>query len=100
MVFFGVRQYRDKYLEGKINFRQALWVGFQIALVASIIYMVGWMIYYNTSEFGHQFMAQYADHMKQKWEASGMSAEDVAKKTAAFQKNMEMYKNPFFMNYI
>jgi len=97
LVFFGVRHYRDKHLEGKINFGKALWVGFQIALVAAIIYMLGWMVYYNTNEFAHQFPVQYMEHMKKEWAESGMSAEDLARKTAAFEKNMEMYDNPFFM---
>ena len=97
MVFFGVRHFRDKYQDGRINFRKALWVGFLIALVASLVYMVGWAIYYNTSDFMPQFMDQYMAYMKQKWVDSGMSAEELAKKSAEFQKNMEMYKNPFLM---
>jgi hypothetical protein len=97
MVFFGVRHYRDKYVEGRINFGKAFWVGFQIALVAALIYMAGWMIYYNTSDNGQQHLAQYMDYMKQQWAESGMPAEEVASKTAAFEKNMAMMKNPIIM---
>lgn len=100
MVFFGVRQYRDKYLEGKIEFRKALWMGFLIALIASLIYMTGWMIYYNTSDFLQQFPQQYMEYIKQHWAESGLSAEDIAKKTDEFQKNMGMYNNPFLMAFL
>jgi predicted Co/Zn/Cd cation transporter (cation efflux family) len=97
MIFFGVRHYRDRYQGGLIKFGKAFWIGFRIALIAAILYMIGWMIYYNTSEVAQQHMVQYGEHMKQEMMESGMSADDLAKKTAQFEKNMEMYKNPFFM---
>ena len=97
MVFFGVLHYRNTYLEGKINFGKALWVGFLIALVASAIYVIGWMTYANVTGSAQDFMIQYQEHMKQEWVESGMQAEEMAKKTEEFQKFMEMYKNPFFM---
>lgn len=97
MVFFGVRQYREKYLGGAITFGKALWVGFLIALIASAIYVIGWMVYYNTNEIAHTFPEKYAQHMKEKWAASGMTAEEIAKKTASFDKSMESYKNPVVM---
>ena len=97
MIFFGVRHFRDKYQGGLIKFGKAFWIGFQIALIAAIFYMVGWMIYYHTSDIAKQHMVQYGEHMKQEMAASGMPAEELAKKTAEFDKNMEMYKNPFFM---
>jgi len=97
MVFFGVRHYRDQHLEGKINFGKALWVGFLIALVASAVYVIGWMIYANVTGSAQDFMDQYQEYYKQKWVESGMQAEEIAKKTAEFQKNAELYKNPFVM---
>lgn len=97
LVFFGARHYRNKYMEGKINFGKALWVGFLIALIASAIYVIGWMIYANVTDSAQDHMVQYLEYMKQKWVESGMNAEDVARKTAEYEKNMELYKNPFVM---
>jgi len=97
LVFFGVRHYRDKQLGGTINFGKAFGVGFLIALVAAFIYVAGWMIYYYTSETAQQHLLQYGDYMREKWVAAGMSTEEIAKKSAEFEKNMEMIKNPFFM---
>ncbi|MEZ5059875.1 MAG: DUF4199 domain-containing protein, partial [Saprospiraceae bacterium] len=55
MIFFGVKSYRDKHQEGIISFGKAFKVGFFITLVASVIYVTGWMIYYNTDETAQQF---------------------------------------------
>jgi hypothetical protein len=97
MVFFGIRQYRDKHLGGTITFKKALWVGFLIALIASLMYVAGWMIYFNTSEVAQTFPQQYLDYMKTSWAEAGKSAEEITKLTDQYLRNMEMYKNPFFM---
>ena len=97
MIFFGVRHYRDKYQGGNIRFGKAFWIGFQIAFIAAVLYMAGWMICYHTSDVAKQHMVQYGEHMKQELVESGLPAEELAKKTAQFEQNMEMYKNPFFM---
>lgn len=97
MVFFGVRQYRDRYQDGKITFGKAFKVGLLIALIASIIYVIGWMILYNTNEVAHNFYGQYLDYMKAEWAASGLTPEQINTKAEGFAKNMEMYKNPVIM---
>ena len=48
LIFFGVKSYRDTYLNGSISFGKALVVGLWISLVAAIIYAVTWEIMYNT----------------------------------------------------
>jgi predicted Co/Zn/Cd cation transporter (cation efflux family) len=97
MVFFGIRQYRDRYQEGIISFGKAFKVGFLIALIASVIYVIGWMILYNTNDVAHNFYSQYLEHMKMEWAASGMTPEQISAKAEGFAKNMEMYKNPIIM---
>jgi len=97
LVFFGARQYRDKNLGGNINFGKAFQVGILIALVAGLMYVAGWMIYYYTEPSAKQHLLQYTDYMKEKWVAAGMSAEELAKKTAELEKNMAMIKNPFIL---
>ncbi|MFZ1678771.1 MAG: DUF4199 domain-containing protein [Saprospiraceae bacterium] len=97
MIFFGIRQFRERHLGGKISFGQAFKVGFLIALVASAMYVIGWMIYYNTSDLAQTFPAQYIKHMKEQWAASGMTEEQIASKSIGLEKNFELYKNPVIM---
>ena len=97
MIFFGVRQFRDRHLGGKITFGKAFKVGFLISLVASAIYVLGWMIYYNTSEVAQSFPAQYIEHMKEQWLASGLTPEQISEKAAGYEKNFALYENPIIM---
>ena len=78
---------------GKITFGKAFKVGILITLIASVMYVIGWLIYYNTSDMAQTFPAQYLEHLKEQWKASGMSAEEINEKAATTQKNMEMYAN-------
>lgn len=48
MIFVGVKRYRDVELGGVIGFGRALLLGASIALVASVIYVGGFEIYYAT----------------------------------------------------
>src|SRR5687768_7099963 len=59
MIFFGIRQYRERHQDGKITFGKAFKVGILITLVASVMYVIGWLIYYNTSDIAQTFPAQY-----------------------------------------
>ncbi len=97
MIFFGVRQFRDRHLGGKITFGKAFKVGFLISLVASAIYVFGWMVYYNTSEVAQTFPAQYIEHMKEQWLASGLTPEQINEKAAGYEKNFALYENPIIM---
>jgi hypothetical protein len=97
MIFFGIRSYRDNHLEDTITFGKAFQVGLFITLVASVIYVVGWMIYYNTSETMRNFPELYLQHMLEELKASGKSAAEIAKKELELRKNMDLYKNPAIM---
>lgn len=94
MIFFGVRQYRDKHLAGKITFKTALWIGFLIAAVASVIYVIYWMIYYSMPGVAENFQEQYINHMKSTWTESGLPTAEIEKRTAKVTADFEMYKNP------
>ena len=50
MIFVGVKRYRDVERGGVISFLRALALGAGIALVASIIYVLGAEIYFATPE--------------------------------------------------
>jgi Protein of unknown function (DUF4199) len=97
MIFFGIRSFRDQHLQGEISFGNAFKVGLMITLVASVIYVAGWMLLYNLSPLYQSFPEQYLDHMVQQWKENGMAEAELAKKTEEFRKQMELYKNPLVM---
>ncbi|MDX2248064.1 MAG: DUF4199 domain-containing protein [Bacteroidia bacterium] len=89
-IFFAVRQYRDKYLGGTISFGKSFLIGLYITLVASVIYVVAWEIYYTN--FGSNFGEVYVEYQKQKWTEEGMSTADIEKNIAEQQGMMDTYK--------
>ncbi len=87
LIFFGVRNYRNSILEGKISFGKALKTGLIIALVASVIYVVVWLFYY------YLFVPDYLDHY-----INHVIRQTPAEKLSAVQVQMEdlrkMYQTP------
>lgn len=90
----GVKNYRDKYNGGVITFGKAFKVGILIALLASTIYVVTWLIYYYST--GSGFMEQYAESMHRQLVESGASIAEIAKQDKEMKEFMVMYQNPLF----
>ncbi|MBI5916334.1 MAG: DUF4199 domain-containing protein [Bacteroidetes bacterium] len=98
MIFFGIRSYRDNHLSGSITFGKALKVGLLITLVASLIYVATWMVYYHSSSNAAEFGEQYLAHSIETMRKSGMAEADIAKKTAESEDFMKIYNsNPLVM---
>ncbi len=95
MIFVGIKSFRDKHNGGTINFGKAFKIGLFISLIASTIYVIGWLINYYC--FMPDFMDKYAAVMLAKAKSSGISADELAKKTADMAKMKEWYKNPLFV---
>lgn len=91
LVFFGVRNYRNKELGSVISFGKAFKTGFLIALIASTIYVVTWLFYYYL--FVPDFMDKYTTHVLQQC----TSEAELAAKTAEMENFKEMYENPLFV---
>ena len=101
LVFFGVRNYRDKYNGGVITFGKAFKMGMMIVLIASTMYVVAWLVDYYF--FIPDFMEKYSAHMLNELKASGASQVEIDKQTKEMENFSRMYKNPFFnamMTYI
>ncbi len=93
-IFVGVKGYRDKELQGVITFGKAFLTGLYIALIASTLYVLTWMV---LSEFFMQdFASNYMEHSVTSWQKSGLSEEEILTKTEEMNSWMEYYKNPFF----
>lgn len=93
MIFFGIRSYRDGQLSGKISFGRAFRVGLLITLVASAIYIAGWMIYSNLGP-GQDFMDQYFEYSVEQLRESGRPQEVIQQEIDEMQEFKEWYRNP------
>lgn len=93
-IFFGMRSYREKHLEGYITFGKAFQVGILITLVASFFYVVGWLIYSNT--IATDFIDNYYQHSLEAIQNSGATQEVMDEKITKLQQSVELYENPFF----
>lgn len=90
LIFFGTRNYRNKYLGGYITFGKAFKTGALIALVSSTIYVLAWLFSYYL--FVPDFMDVYSDYV-----LKNCTLEDLPAKTKEMANFKEMYKNPLFV---
>lgn len=96
-VFFGVKSYRDNKRNGIISFKDAFLNGLIIVLVASIIYVVGWMIYYP--QFMPDFQDQYLNSQIEQIQANPeLSESEKTEKIDGMKSFMESYNNPIVMS--
>lgn len=96
MVFVGVKNYRDRLLNGSITFGKALGVGVLMVLVASVIYVIGWMIYYNyfMPDFPEKFLSYSIEQINN---SQDYTTEQKETQIASMKSWMESYKNPLVM---
>ena len=93
LIFFGIRNYRNKQNGGVISFGKAFKTGFLIALVGSTMYVVVWIFYYYL--FVPDFLDKYIPHVLK--EAANKGDAALAAKTSEMENFKEMYKNPLFV---
>jgi hypothetical protein len=94
-IFVGIKNFRDKYNNKVISFGKAFKIGFFIALIASTMYVVTWVIEYNF--FIPDFMDLYAENVLKAARAKGASEQEISAQVAEMAKYREMYKNPVLM---
>jgi amino acid transporter len=90
LIFFGVRNYRNKQLDGVISFGKAFKAGLLIALIASSMYVVVWLFYYYL--FVPDFIDIYINYV-----LKDVPAAELAAKTEEMKQFKDMYQNPFFV---
>lgn len=90
LIFFGARNYRNKYQNGLITFGKAFKVGALIALISATIYVVVWLFYYYL--FVPDFIDVYTTYV-----LNETSAAELPAKAEEMEQFKEMYKNPLFV---
>lgn len=90
LIFFGVRNYRNKYLGGLISFGKAFKTAALIALVGATMYVVVWLFYYYL--FVPDFLDQYISYVLKE-----VPAADLTEKTREMENLRTMYKNPILV---
>lgn len=93
-IFLGIRKYRDVNQYGKITFGKALVIGLGIALIASTMYVVTWLFYYNY--FNPDFLEKYQEMQLATLKNSGASLAEIQQKKEEMELFGEKYKNPIF----
>lgn len=95
LIFFGVRNYRNKQLNGYISFGKAFKTGALIALTGSTMYVVFWLIYYYLAV--PDFLDIYVSKVLKQAVDSGISTSELRTMTADMAEFKELYKNPLFI---
>jgi uncharacterized membrane protein YhaH (DUF805 family) len=91
-IFVGVKRYRDVNCGGVIRFLHAFALGAAIALVAGVIYSIGWEIYLALS--GSDMMADYSASTLARMREQGASAAAIAAKQEELRQLIQQYHNP------
>jgi hypothetical protein len=92
LLFVGVKNYRDKHNGGIISFRNAFLMSLYMALIASTLYVVGWMIaYYN---FFPDFIDRLAAYQLSSDKVSQMTPAQVAGIRAQMETFKDLYATP------
>ncbi|WP_436516006.1 DUF4199 domain-containing protein [Ekhidna sp. To15] len=92
-VFLGIKKIRDE--KGAISFKEAFFNGLGITLVASVIYVIGWMIY--MPNFAPDFVDKYRASQIELIEQSDIAEEEKMKEINEMDDWMESYKKPHVM---
>jgi hypothetical protein len=94
-IFLAVKQIRDNYNQGVITLSKAFVTGVYIALIASTIYVVVWLIAYYI--FMPDFMDKYTAHVIREAKADGSTQQEISAAIKEMDNYKEWYKNPVYV---
>lgn len=95
LIFFAIKNYRDKHNGGIITFGQAFKMGLYISLIASTVYVITWLItyYFFIPDFYEQYAQSYLDRMQ----AAGLPQATIEENMKQMTERNEFYKNPLMI---
>ncbi|WP_442587053.1 DUF4199 domain-containing protein [Pedobacter sp. AW31-3R] len=92
LIFVGVKKYRDQHYNGIISFGNAFLMALYMALIASTLYVIGWMIaYYN---FFPDFIEKLASYQLSPAKVSQMTPDEVANVREQMETFKDWYATP------
>ncbi len=94
LIFVGIKNYRENHNNGVITFGKGLQIGFLIALIASTIYVVTWLIMYFN--FMQDFDEKYTEHVLSSMQKKGASQADIDAQRTEMNEMWVKYQNPVF----
>jgi hypothetical protein len=89
-IFMGIKKIRDE--NGTLSFKEGVVNGLGMTLVASVIYVIGWMIYMPA--FAPDFADKYASSQIEMVQQSDMEEAEKEQKINEINKWIETYKKP------
>lgn len=89
LIFVAVKRYRDRELGGVIRFGTALGLGLGVALVASIVYVLGWEAYLWSTDYG--FFPKYVEMKLESMRSAGASAADISSAAREMRGMAQLY---------
>lgn len=89
----GLRKHRNS-LGGQMSFKEGFKSALTIALIASVCYVLSWMIYYQL--FGQIFMEDYQAQLLINLKEQGLSDIEIGERKLDLDLLAEKYKSPFF----
>jgi len=95
LVFVGIRDYRNRQMNGVITFWQAFKTGSLIVLAASTVYVVAWLFMYYL--WVPDFIEKYSEHVLNNCVRDGATAQELADKAEDIDKYRQMYRNPVWV---
>ena len=79
-----------------MTFGQGVQLGLIITLIASVFYVVGWMVYYQNGG-GVAMMEAYWQTQVEQIQQSGQSAAEISEQITRLEEMRESYSNPWVM---
>ena len=92
LIFVGVKRYRDVECGGVIGFGRAFAIGVGMAVVAAVVYALGWELFIAVS--GFDFMTDYTNDIIAGMRADGASPAAIDAKLVEMRDMTAMYENP------
>ncbi len=89
LMFPAVKKYRDQHLNGKITFAKAFFISTTIAVIASTMYVVGWIIEFHT--IMPDFLERYITFTIRELQKSNLSPEKMAYEIAQYESYRHNY---------
>ncbi|MEQ9403993.1 MAG: DUF4199 domain-containing protein [Cyclobacteriaceae bacterium] len=94
-VFMGVKSKRDDSDNPTFTFKEGFLTGLGIVIVASLIYVIGWLIYMPT--FAPDFIDKYQTSQIELVQNSELSPEEKTNQINEVRESIENYKKPHVM---